>query len=693
MRYILTGITILFFGQTVNAQNISQYAERYRYYRERFNNYFVSVGPNPGQSLPAHKRSEEVCAHEINDKRLMLSFDDTPNHLGFYIGMLATEYRLYKDEGKDVSGIIKELYYALYAINRLDQTEAGIGNTALDGFYIREDVPANFVQLHPELNKNLPLLWDQQLVNVAEVNTFSNCNDTLGTCWKVRGLDCQAMSMDHNARILMGLALVKKFVDAGEHYNGLTFQDGNILIRKEAIDIAHRIIKYMQNGGWFLWMPTSYNHLTYNFLNGCLNPIHTFNPLNEPCVNCPIDNKNINELVPRGCFPGEYSYGIKKAGQFITNYNYQHTTPVSFWMLAYKNIPPMSLIYNSTGKLSQVLIYAAIGDSWSDPFGSTQQHMHHLDNANEKWRFYTLLHTALYGKTSILMPTDAKILSRLENAPCIGPNAMDSYWYELNMFFEKEFGSTQHYNQVAYNGLDYMLFYNLWYLNFRNVLPLYSAELLYYNLPNTNENLITHTSINLYSTQDDFPKFFNFNPWTDIGSNTHPVEVRALKTITAYNVLKQNSTVAYRAGEYIDLMPGFETEIGATFDAYLQPVFCSSPGNGNYLRTSDNSIVSYNIGNISSNYSYTSDEDSEYFYSQEDFNSIRLYPNPTDGNFILESDYDIPLLSIKMYDIFGKQVMPIIQKEGNYYLFYTSNFSRGLYLIKIGRLSRKIVIE
>jgi hypothetical protein len=47
---------------------------------------------------------------------------------GYYLGLLATEYRLLKDAGEDVSGVLNELYYALATINRLDlKAEEEIG--------------------------------------------------------------------------------------------------------------------------------------------------------------------------------------------------------------------------------------------------------------------------------------------------------------------------------------------------------------------------------------------------------------------------------------------------------------------------------------------------------------------------------------------------------------------------------------
>lgn len=76
--------------------------------------------------------------------------------------MLATEYKLLNDQGLDTYQTRKELYYALEAFNRLDLNAESYFNLAgdtfpnqaiyppssdLNGFFIRDDVPDNFVDV------------------------------------------------------------------------------------------------------------------------------------------------------------------------------------------------------------------------------------------------------------------------------------------------------------------------------------------------------------------------------------------------------------------------------------------------------------------------------------------------------------------------------------------------------------------
>ncbi len=47
----------------------------------------------------------------------MQSGGDSPDNLGYYIGMLAAEYKLLKDNHEDVSETVRELFCAINQIN------------------------------------------------------------------------------------------------------------------------------------------------------------------------------------------------------------------------------------------------------------------------------------------------------------------------------------------------------------------------------------------------------------------------------------------------------------------------------------------------------------------------------------------------------------------------------------------------
>ena len=109
-------------GQQTTSDLLKQ---KYWNYRERLKKYFIHIGLNQGESLILHQYntakqgSIPVCVGP-NNERGHLKFGDVPEAQGMYMASLALEYRLLKDEGKDVTAVLNELYYLINAVNRLD---------------------------------------------------------------------------------------------------------------------------------------------------------------------------------------------------------------------------------------------------------------------------------------------------------------------------------------------------------------------------------------------------------------------------------------------------------------------------------------------------------------------------------------------------------------------------------------------
>jgi len=147
---ILTGLIFLcfsFVNTTVQSQVWSDNLMKYWYYRDRLE-YFVMPGTEPGQSLVADIRNQPWFEFQEN-----IGFGQQYTRMGFYLGMLATEYRLLKDNGQDyeLPAILNEIELALNALIRTDMHESGppwsylgITEDYCDGFFVREDVPPLF---------------------------------------------------------------------------------------------------------------------------------------------------------------------------------------------------------------------------------------------------------------------------------------------------------------------------------------------------------------------------------------------------------------------------------------------------------------------------------------------------------------------------------------------------------------------
>lgn len=131
---------------------------KYWYYKTRLNNDFMKVGLLAGESIVFNQRSGNHTAD--------MNVGDATATLGYYIGVLATEYYLLQQNNQNTDIVKHELFCALNAINRVDYKAEGhwqYGAEQLNGFFVRDDIDATFV-------KN----------NYNHFNYYNNCNGVLG---------------------------------------------------------------------------------------------------------------------------------------------------------------------------------------------------------------------------------------------------------------------------------------------------------------------------------------------------------------------------------------------------------------------------------------------------------------------------------------------------------------------------------
>ncbi len=108
-----------------------------------------------------------------------------------------------------------------------------------------------------------------------------------------------------------------------------------------------------------------------------------------------------------------------------------------------------------------------------------------------------------------------------------------------------------------YNGLDYMLYHNLWYL-YRE-----RAGLGGYDGENMQDRILT----------------LGIPFQNGAGSQQQPIELDAFETIIANNTIGPNGDVTLRAGKWIHHTTNFHVSAGAKLHEYVEPFKCSFTGN------------------------------------------------------------------------------------------------------------------
>jgi len=85
-------------AQTQNEQNLKKYWEN----RDRLRKYMVKIGPLQGESIPIRQRDRQTNS---------VIWSDATSYMGYYIAVLASEYKLLKDANKSTTATENELFF------------------------------------------------------------------------------------------------------------------------------------------------------------------------------------------------------------------------------------------------------------------------------------------------------------------------------------------------------------------------------------------------------------------------------------------------------------------------------------------------------------------------------------------------------------------------------------------------------
>jgi len=410
-----TTLALLLIASSASAQTTAQNLGKYWSLRARLTTDFLVKGSGPGESVPAQERSEAQG---------YLKFADATIVLGWYLGVLATEWEILSQpsafpgasqgDAMRAQAALDELYLALRALERLDEVADSAFPppctqlNALNGFFIRDDVPSN---MHTRVGGML-------------TSTQSDFVDPT--------LTNKEMSQDQVYHLLIGLALVKHLIPANVTVQGRG-------LRAWAIQLAGRIGTHMSASGWTIKNPA-------------------------------CGNRNVN----RGEAASGFSGGTKLALAFCTDGAVMPATSGIFdtaWSLLKS---PAAPVYSNVNNLHMAMAVAAVGNGWG---ATTASDLTTLGRPQD-WVAYPLLHRVLYaggatGYCSVASEVSTKARTMLDELPAgaepvnpmPGPPAVHG-WTTNHRFFRPK---SQHYvgsgaEGLRFSGLDYLLLHNLYAL-------------------------------------------------------------------------------------------------------------------------------------------------------------------------------------------------------------------------------------
>ncbi|MEA3443907.1 MAG: T9SS type A sorting domain-containing protein [Bacteroidota bacterium] len=637
MKYRYTLILFFCLFQT-NSQTLEANLQKYWYYRERLKNDFMVVDNNnaQGTNIPAGRRYVD----EYNET--VLKWGDAEGYLGMYMMVLATEYKLLKDNQQDYSETLQELKNALHAFERLDKyaeywwRDPDIHNLPSDinGFFIRDDVgshpdSANYILNHP--NSQLA----QSGINKIE-SDFINDDDG--------GHPCE-MSKDQVWLILPGLALVEELVDEP----GYIIQDilgANVTFCEWARKITHRVISYCQgqSDDWNI----------YNTVTG--------------------------DLVRRGPHVHEqgfgyewpFHFGFAEAGNSITDqYGYSSlhcgsssTNGTDFREAARAQASFKPESFYSFGSLISLMNGESSWQSlgwWGDEF-TYYEFLRHVMLDVHWYEHFRLIRGIIHVLPDISYDDQAArqtYLDLLNIAPECGPfnfyyESSGTWiypvyeWSSLSRLIRPEDLGSGNNKSGFYSGLDYMLLHNLFCLTYENFI---------------------HT--------------------------VEPGEVYVESTdIVSSLTIPSFVDVDYIADRRIQFKPGFHAEEASHVNAYINP----QSSNFSYRKViyqpqcsyvppqPATAMASYTIEIVPDSTSTDSLNNNEKSLAQETCSEkgINIYPNPGRGIFKIESiDHDEAISSIEIVNTLGQIVFSDFRINNSIVQIDISNQPKGIYFVMI----------
>lgn len=526
IAFLCYNINLLFFCLPFygTAQITPEEHNKYWYYRQRLLTEFMvpgHLGPDvdPCSTDPGGYHIPAEVVYAPNDKKI--AFVDETIHIGYYIGVMATEYRLLKDAGWDTSQTEKELYYAMRAYERADARSSYLGidrgsNCQINGYFIRGDIDKNIFDRNPVFEKyKIDGKYNYEAKTLERDLPDKSAKDI------------RNRTPDHVHALMFGFSLAHKCLDASANYNGFYFKE-------KASEFTDMIASTLNENEWFDINESGQDmgtergtHKTFRreghaFITA--KAAHRINPHKDP------EDDYLNSFTKFGISFRKNKLNALRAALlkgaeveiidididvFISNFNLGLDIEID-------TTRDFLISHMGAG-------IAASGSKHGWPFKPEK----FLDNINENIYDLGLFKLAYkYIRDDFRHTTDDRWHNDLTSAPCYGPQHqpinMDSahpYWKGKSPWrgrskWIKSLQRNGHKEKGKFPGWDYMIFYNLYNLYYKKANPFYVS-----NIPKAVPGL--NVNLNKPITLNEDIKSYN---WIDMSST---IQVSKNRNISA----------------------------------------------------------------------------------------------------------------------------------------------------------------
>ena len=678
----------------------------------------------PGSSIPAAERIpyedldyDPTFSGDMNPGPGLIKFSpDGTIALGYYIGVLATEWRLLENAGltTEADATALELWEALEAYERLDlEAEFWFGQPReLNGFFLRDDVPMGSQALFP-IQGSLPGPNQQFLASMA----------SHGTKWRrnpgfVNNDFRSGPSGDQVTFLMLGAALVKALFPTAPADRVVVNGDD---LRLKAQMMAHRMFIFLR--GEQSPMGTAPAAWLINILNNHPDATPFFFPYKYVLPN--------GSEPPYGHKHLHVCYGLAESINFIID-NDARTLMPGFFLPDYHDATTLSLgkavwpivgeIYDTalvpnqefcageiiadvraTNPTLQIIGFSAL-DDWLEEMETTydddcwnpisDQHMslvHAWLTMGNLWsgtasmearaserqlEIHPLLNAIFHG-TTLSSAFKDECYRMIDEAPCDkfcvldDPSALppgqtfacnntpewlsSARWHHPTKSEQLVLGVIEN---REHNGLDFLLFFNCYHLAVNSVWPGYGPAYIGENREIDFDMPVPFANLNFYS-QAESPQ----RPIWAWESMTSTSDIQAVTP----GPDPANGSVSFRAGEVIRLLPGFKVEQGAEFRAFIDDFECDV--NDEINKQQEGDLVE------------TDSQESEIAFPSEA--RLTVYPNPNSGHFRMELEGLEGTSEVMVINAVGQVIWQETMEPNQEYEVNLQLFSAGVFTVRV----------
>jgi len=501
MKKIIAFAMLLALHGPSYAQTEQDNHEKYWTYRNNLIRKFLKIGASNslldfGNSIPIENRDNINTNCTGTGKRMR--WGDATIHQGYYIATLACEYELLRRSGKDCAPTLNELYYAIQAVDRLDDYAEWylslIPNLFpnKNGFLTRDDVPGAFSQYFQDPPPDYVTCISSGYYDTENGSVSNNF-------WN----DENEMSQDQIYGLFLGFSFVKKFVDPSLVIQP-TPQDLPVNLVLEVQQITDRIMNYVTQQwsesasywagpicqtkqasftkNWVIKNPITQHNVTRGADMSLLAP---FVAEEAHLITGNVYNANVSRSIT---FPGIEPHCFI-AQPFNPSVSFPLSTIMGLWTSLQSStwnnitvnfsVPLFDMpLMISSGNVPNININLSLGNI---PFDNSNRHMVlslvACTNSFTKnntgalaWSanmpVFDLVRSVLHGGGPFATQQD--FLNLLNTAPCEGTHSYvannPAPWHSPGRWWMPDgSGFTG-----EYNGLDYMFLYDLYMLEYGN---------------------------------------------------------------------------------------------------------------------------------------------------------------------------------------------------------------------------------